>query len=112
MRYVLLIVVIGLGASLYAAFGRADVGADDTQPTATSEQKVASVDQLLVGLKARLNENPDDGKGWMLLAKSYDHLGRHDEAIAAYEKASALGVTDEQLLFRLMSTTSGWDTAQ
>ena len=50
MRYVRLIVVIGLGASLYAAFGRADVGADDTQPAATSEQKVESVDQLLVGL--------------------------------------------------------------
>jgi hypothetical protein len=34
---------------------------------------------------------PEDGAGWLLLAQSYDHLGRADEAKTAYERARALG---------------------
>ena len=110
MKYVLIIVVFGVAVSVYAAFGRADV--DVGQPATGDQQKVASVTDLLAGLEARVAANPDNGKDWLLLAKSYEHLRRVDDAISAYEKASALGVTDEQLLYRLMSKSSGWDAQQ
>ena len=109
MKYVLIVVVFAASASLYAAFGRAEVEHAPVPDESNGQQKIASVTELLSGLEARLAEDPDDGKGWLLLAKSYEHLRRIDDAISAYEKASALGVTDEQLLYRLMSRASGWD---
>lgn len=53
--------------------------------------KIASIDQLLKGLKARLEAQPNDMKGWVLLAQSYNHLGYRDEADNAAAKARALG---------------------
>jgi cytochrome c-type biogenesis protein CcmH len=52
-----------------------------------------SVDVLLVGLKQRLEKQPDDVDGWILLSKSYYHLNRLKEAKAVFEKAKALGYT-------------------
>ena len=54
-------------------------------------QKVGSVSSMVDGLAERLRENPDDGKGWLLLARSYKHLNRQQEAAAAYARAAALG---------------------
>lgn len=55
---------------------------------------VASVASLLHGLEARLSREPNDAEGWLLLAKSYRHLGRLDDAAAAYRRARDLGRTD------------------
>lgn len=100
-----------LAIGLYAAIGRPDVASSAhlqqapgsaTQKRATDgENKAASVNALLAGLQQRLEEDPDDAKGWLLLAKSYDHLGRSQDAAAAYDKASALGVSDSDLKARL-----------
>jgi cytochrome c-type biogenesis protein CcmH len=69
--------------------------------TRAEDRKAASVTELLAGLERRLRENPDDAKGWLLLAKSYDHLGRRRDAAMAYEKAAALGLADNVLEARL-----------
>lgn len=58
-----------------------------------STTEIESVDVLLVGLKQRLEAQPGDVEGWVLLSKSYYHLGRWEEAEAAFEKARALGYT-------------------
>jgi cytochrome c-type biogenesis protein CcmH len=58
-----------------------------------SAANLGSVDVLLVGLKQRLEAQPDDVDGWVLLSKSYYHLNRPEEAEAAFEKAKALGYT-------------------
>jgi hypothetical protein len=68
-----------------------------TTAPADSQPKAGSVSSLVDGLAARLAENPDDGEGWLLLAKSYKHLHRYDDARDAYAKAMALGVTDPSL---------------
>ncbi len=57
--------------------------------------KIASIEQLLNGLKARLEAKPNDVKGWVLLAQSYNHLGYRDEADNAAEKARGLGYTGD-----------------
>lgn len=100
--------VLLLATGLYAAIGRPDIvasaGVQHTSPgkvakatRGSSEKKAASVSDLLAGLEASLEENPDDAKAWLLLAKSYDHLGRYRDAAAAYEKASALSLSDDVL---------------
>ncbi len=56
-----------------------------------SSAEVAPVDVMLVGLRQRLEKQPDDVDGWVLLSKSYYHLRRWQEAERSFEKAKALG---------------------
>lgn len=58
------------------------------------QQFVAAVAQLAEKLKAQ----PDNPEGWAMLARSYSRLGRHAEAVPAYEKAVALRGDDARLL--------------
>jgi len=41
-------------------------------------------------LAERLEDNPDDVDGWVLLGRSYQSMQKYDEAIAAFEKALEL----------------------
>lgn len=96
--------VLAIAAVMYGLVGRADTHAQTDEATVSSVQKtsnLASVSNLLGPLEERLAENPDDAKGWLLLAKSYDHLGDNDRALAAYQEASRLGMTDTALEVRL-----------
>ena len=54
---------------------------------------LGSVNVLLVGLRQRLETQPEDVDGWVLLSKSYYHLNRLKEAGEAFEKAKTLGYT-------------------
>jgi len=79
-----------------------------TQPTAASlsaqggPEGEHSSDDALEGLverlKQKMEQNPNDGVGWGLLARSYVGLGRHAEAVSIYEKAVTLIPNDAQLL--------------
>ena len=76
--------------------------ASSTAMTASSgNMQLAPVESMLSGLEQRLQEQPDDGKGWLLLAKSYRHLGRMDDARDAYKKAEALGNGDATVATQL-----------
>jgi cytochrome c-type biogenesis protein CcmH len=55
--------------------------------------------EALVGqLTQRLKATPEDAQGWAMLARSLTVLGRHAEALPAYEKARALRGDDATLL--------------
>ena len=58
------------------------------------DKNIDSVGNLLKGLEQRLEREPEDAGGWLLLAKSYRHLDRIDDARVAYAKAVALGKED------------------
>ncbi|MDH4479937.1 MAG: hypothetical protein QE283_08690 [Rhodoferax sp.] len=62
------------------------------QPDST--QIIAMVDKLAQHLK----QDPNDGEGWAMLARSYSVMERNAEALDAYEKASALRKDDPSLL--------------
>lgn len=70
------------------------------------ETKAASVTSLVGGLEAKLIENPDDAKGWLLLAKSHDHLGDQQAAWAAYSRARELGMSDDAFEIKLAANMS------
>jgi cytochrome c-type biogenesis protein CcmH len=53
---------------------------------------------MLTRLAQRMEANPNDGGGWVMLARSYSTIGRWPEAAAAYAKAEALFPQDAQLL--------------
>jgi cytochrome c-type biogenesis protein CcmH len=58
----------------------------------------ADVEEMVARLAARLEKNPDDPKGWMMLARSYYVLQRMPEASAAYAKAAEKLQGDADLL--------------
>jgi len=49
-----------------------------------------AIEEMLARLIQRLEANPNDGQGWVMLARSYLALQRYDLANAAYAKATTL----------------------
>lgn len=84
-----LIIVISMG--LYAYIGRADLPA---QPLAGREvsDPMADIDlEQAIGLvEARLEENPNDVRGWLVLAPIYLQRGRYSEAANAWRRIISL----------------------
>jgi len=105
---------------LYALLGSPDAitaeapAAQHAQQKATvtannqADRSLGTVASLLDGLKTKLEENPDDAGNWMLLARSYQHLGHYAEALAAYERAQSLGTTDTEFEAWLAGAVAGW----
>jgi cytochrome c-type biogenesis protein CcmH len=56
------------------------------------------LEALVVQLKKKLEQNPSDGVGWALLARSYMAMGRHADAVPIYAKAVKLNPDNAQLL--------------
>ena len=70
-------------------------------PAATAPQRqmtAADIDAMVAKLAARMQENPDDMNGWLMLARSYKMLGRYGEAVDAYAKAEPAVEKDPELL--------------
>ncbi len=63
-----------------------------TQPGGpmSDQQVAANVDKLA----KRLEQNPNDAQGWLMLARSYTSMERFAEAASAYERATALNPND------------------
>ena len=66
----------------------------NTQPRMSAQQ----IDSMLVQLEEKLKANPDDLKGWVMLARSYKVLGRFADAAQAYSHGGALLEGDPVLL--------------
>jgi len=97
-----------LAAGLYLQLGSPDAndvsqrsslpqGSANDAAVSNGSTNVGTVASMVEGLAGRLRDNPDDGGSWLLLARSYKHLNRLDEAADAYEKAAALGQFDAEL---------------
>lgn len=65
-----------------------------TQARVTPQQ----IEEMLDKLVEKLKKNPDDAKGWVMLARSYKVLGRYAEAAEAYGHGGALVNGDPSLL--------------
>lgn len=66
----------------------------DADGAASPEQFAALVEKL----RLRMQNEPDNGEGWTMLARSYTVLGDAKQAVAAYAKATALVPNDAALL--------------
>lgn len=75
-------------ASAFSAQGNSD----------SDRMSAEGIETLLERLKKKLEQNPNDGVGWALLARSYVSMGRYSEAVTIYEKAVSLVPDDAQLL--------------
>jgi cytochrome c-type biogenesis protein CcmH len=91
-----LLVAIPLAASAgYALLGNPQaLDPLRTQARVSPQQ----IEEMLGKLADRLKSNPDDSKGWVMLARSYKALGRYAESVEAYSHGGALVDGDPALL--------------
>lgn len=67
-------------------------------PVATQKMNDDKVVQMVESLAAKLKANPDNPKGWAMLARSYKVMGKLAEAEQAFEKAGQVVSNDPDLL--------------
>ncbi len=79
------VVVVGAASALYPLWSTWDWNAPASGPTVGPE-----VAAMVAKLEKHLADQPNDLEGWLMLGRSYDALGRVDEAIVAFDHAHSL----------------------
>ena len=67
----------------------------------SSEDRSAMIRNMVKGLAARLEENPSDAQGWIMLARSYQVLKQSDKAQESLRRAQEVAPDDPALLIQL-----------
>lgn len=87
--------VVMLSAGFYFYLGdAAQIAQKSTERPMTQE----SVEKMVDEFAAKMDKEPDNLKGWAMLARSYRILGRNTEAANAYARAGSFIDSDPQLL--------------
>lgn len=95
--FAVLVAVPLLAALVYLALG--NPAAINPQQTDTAHGLgQQQMDAMIARLAARLEKNPQDAKGWVMLARAQAVLGRFDQASAAYARSVEIFPDDAQLL--------------
>ncbi len=102
----LLAVAVGISAfAMYRSIGtpaalQMDTALPAPAPAAGRDAPLSDMQILAMvdSLAKKMEANPSDPRGWILLARSQAALGRMPEAVQAFERASKLVPGDAQLL--------------
>ncbi len=92
MAWVLVLAIPFVAGSLYWALGnyqsltRVPQTAAANQATPEREKMIS----MVAGLAERLEKQPDDAQGWLMLGRSYKYLEESPKAVAAFEHAYKL----------------------
>lgn len=81
-----------------ASESEAPVAPEAPAPGETAAPTQAQIEGMVNRLATRLQTQPDDAAGWRMLARSYETVGRFDEAVQAYQRLLALQPPDADLL--------------
>lgn len=119
--------IVLLGIALYFAFFRpGPVSTPDALPPippltaeagpAPANTKGGDLNTVVKRLADKMEADPKNGDGWLLLAKTYNELRRFAEADGAYAKAAALLPADATMLadwadVHVMAKDRKWDEA-
>ena len=95
---VLAIAVAGYAWTGSPGYDKQAAAAAQAPPAAGDADQNAQISAMVDKLAAKLKDKPDDPVGWAMLGRSYSMLGRHDDAVVAYQKAVALQADDAKLL--------------
>jgi cytochrome c-type biogenesis protein CcmH len=92
------LVLLPLGATgLYLALGSPLLPDQPLTPRLAAARGDQSVDTLIAQVETHLERNPEDGRGWEVIAPVYLRLGRFDDAVKARRNALLLnGTTAER----------------
>lgn len=93
---VALYLLVGNSAALPGAQPAVTPLAESSQPAGQRSQQ--QIEANVAQLAKRLQQNPGDAEGWVMLARSYIGLEKYSDATNAYAKATALKSDDADLL--------------
>ncbi len=102
-----LLLLLPLGAALgYALLGNPAAldPARTAPPPAQASLSPEQIDAMVARLAERMQNNPDDMQGWLMLARSYRTLGRYEDAAKAYAKAEKVIADQPDLLANYAET--------
>lgn len=85
MAIAVLILLPVLAMTAYTLLGNPRA-LDPDQRVAQPEMTKEQINAMVAKLAERMKANPDDTKGWLMLARSYKSLGRYAEAVEAFSK--------------------------
>ena len=71
---------------------------DPTRTAAPQQMTPEQINDMVAKLAARMEADPDNVQGWLMLARSYKTMGRYAEAVDAYGKAEKVINDDPELL--------------
>jgi cytochrome c-type biogenesis protein CcmH len=85
------LLVVPLGAAgLYLALGSPSLPDQPLAPRLAAARGDQSFDNLVAQVETHLARNPQDGRGWEVIAPIYLRLGRFDDAVKARRQALSL----------------------
>ena len=74
---------------------------DPAAQQAAAGPSAAEVEEMVAKLAARLEQNPDNPQGWVMLGRGYKVMGRFDDAAKAFDKAGAAMESDPELMLEV-----------
>ena len=86
---------------LYAALGSPDMPSQPLAARLAVDPAKQPVDQLIARAEAHLQQFPDDGRGWDVLAPVYIRMGRYDDCIVAYQQGDQAARRDRDPRIRV-----------
>lgn len=93
-----LVLPLSAGA-LYLKLGNLQaLGPEPALAQAPAEIGPEQIAAMVQRLSTRLQAQPDDAPGWRMLARSYEQLGRFDQAVNAYRQLQRLNPNDADML--------------
>ena len=85
------LVMLPLGAiGLYVGLGSPSLSDQPLAPRLAAASSGGSIGSLIAQVEAHLERQPDDGRGWEVIAPVYLRLGRFEEAVKARRQALRL----------------------
>jgi cytochrome c-type biogenesis protein CcmH len=84
-----------LSSGIYYYLGEANRISDKSAEQSMTQE---SVEKMVAEFAAKMEKDPDNLKGWAMLARSYRILGRNTDAANAYARAGSFVDGDPQLL--------------
>jgi cytochrome c-type biogenesis protein CcmH len=97
---------LALGAALPAAalalyFSLGNPAALDPSAQKSVAPTAAEVEKMVATLAEKLEKNPGNLQGWVMLGRSYKVMGRFDEAARAFEKAGSAMESEPELMLEV-----------
>lgn len=82
-----LVVVPAVAAALYLALGSPQLPGQPLAMRAKAAPQNSSLDGLIAQVEAHLAKNPEDGRGWEVVAPVYLRIGRFEDSVKARRAA-------------------------
>jgi cytochrome c-type biogenesis protein CcmH len=95
------VVALGLYLSLGNSAAILESSANAGGLSAKQQKQLASIDQMVGTLEAKLKADPNNLQGWIMLGRTYMVLKRYPDAVQAYESANKMQANDPQILLSM-----------